>query len=114
MSTLSLTVHEGDDAGSTPDETDTLTTLAQDGCLCWIAVHRPSGDAFIIATPQSDEVTYQATQRLKNERALAGYLSPRWAITATGSTRYQNRYALVYPAFPFQTLAHRLEHPPGT
>ncbi|WP_426607015.1 AAA family ATPase [Pantoea anthophila] len=114
MSTLSLTVHEGDDAGTTPDETDTLTTLAQDGCLCWIAVHRPSGDAFIIATPQSDEVTYQATQRLKNERALAGYLSPRWAITATGSTRYQNRYALVYPAFPFQTLAHRLAHPPGT
>ncbi|WP_418163334.1 trifunctional serine/threonine-protein kinase/ATP-binding protein/sensor histidine kinase [Pantoea vagans] len=112
MSMLSVNVQESDDAGIAIDHFDTLTPLAQDGCLLWMLARCQSGESIIIATSQSDDVTFQATQRLKNERALAGYLSPRWAITATGTTRYHNRYALIYPSFPFRTLAHNLATPP--
>lgn len=112
MSMLSVNFQESDDAGIAIEDFDTLTPLAQDGCLLWMLARRHSGESLIIATGQSDDVTFQATQRLKNERALAAYLSPRWAITATGTTRYLNRYALIYPTFPFRTLANNLATPP--
>lgn len=112
MSMLSVNFQESDDAGIAIEDFDTLTPLAQDGCLLWMLARRHSGESLIIATGQSDDVTFQATQRLKNERALAAYLSPRWAITATGTTRYLNRYALIYPTFPFRSLANNLATPP--
>ncbi|MGJ0480178.1 AAA family ATPase [Pantoea agglomerans] len=112
MSLLSVNFQESDDAGIAIEDFDTLMPLAQEGCLLWMLARRPSGESMIIATGNSDDVTFQATQRLKNERALAAYLSPRWAITATGTTRYLNRYALIYPTFPFRTLANNLATPP--
>ena len=87
MSLLSVTSLESDDAGIAIENFDILMPLAQEGCLLWMLARRQSGESLIIATGKSDDVTFQATQRLKNERALAAYLSPRWAITATGTTR---------------------------
>ena len=112
MSLLSVTSLESDDAGIAIENFDILMPLAQEGCLLWMLARRQSGESLIIATGKSDDVTFQATQRLKNERALAAYLSPRWAITATGTTRYLDRYALIYPTFPFRTLANNLATPP--
>jgi len=112
MSILSINFNENDDAGIAIEDCETLMPLAQQGCLLWMLARRHTGESVIIATANSDDVTFQATQQLKNERALAAYLSPRWAITATGSTRYLNRYALIYPTFPFRTLANNLATPP--
>ncbi|SFO18877.1 Predicted ATPase [Candidatus Pantoea varia] len=112
MSLLSVNFQESDDAGIAIENFDTLMPLAQEGCLLWMLARRPSGESILIATGNSDDVTFQATRQLKNERALAAYLSPRWAIIATGTTRYLNRYALIYPTFPFRTLANNLATPP--
>jgi len=112
MSTASADLQESDDPGIAIETFDSLTPLAQDGCLLWLLARRSSGRPLIIATGKSDDVTFQSTQRLKNERALAAYLSSRWALTAIGTTRYRNRYALIYRTFPFRTLASNLATPP--
>lgn len=72
MSMLSVNFQESDDAGIAIEDFDTLTPLAQDGCLLWMLARRHSGESLIIATGQSDDVTFQATQRLK--------MSERWPL----------------------------------
>ncbi|ADU69243.1 AAA family ATPase [Pantoea sp. At-9b] len=94
-----------------PDEW-VLTPLAQDGSIAWLMGREATGEAFIIATAASDERAFQGAQLLKNELALAPHLMTRWAVKPVGHTRYLGRYALVYPAFPFRSLAGIIAMPP--
>lgn len=83
-----------------------FTPLAQEGAIAWTFCQPPHGaEPFILAGAASEETAFQATQRLKNEFSLRAQLAASWAVTPIGATLHHGRYALVYPAFRFTTLA---------
>nr|WP_310616280.1 AAA family ATPase [Pantoea cypripedii] len=112
MGIISVPQEGNDDAKIILPEEIVLTPLAQDGSIAWLMGRFVSGETVLIATAASDEVAFQATQLLKNELALAPHLAPRWAVKPAGFTRYQGHYALVYPQFPYRTLAGIIGVPP--
>ncbi|MGY5957102.1 AAA family ATPase [Kosakonia sp. BK9b] len=88
------------------------TPLAQEGCIVWMNVRHPwTRDAYILATAVSDDTEPRASQLLKNEYALRPHLDSTWAVKPVASTQYHGRYALVYPAFPFQPLTRITAQP---
>lgn len=111
MSIVSLIPDESDGEGIQLAANTRFTPLAHDGSLLWLHCHQPEAEALILATAASDEIAFQAMQRLKNEFSLASRLSDRWAIKPLGHTRYLNRYALLYPAFSFTPLADAITTP---
>jgi predicted ATPase/C4-dicarboxylate-specific signal transduction histidine kinase len=83
-----------------------FTPLAQEGGIAWtLCQPLHAGETFILASPVSEEATFQATLLLKNEFSLRTQLADSWAIRPLSCTLHHGRYALVYAAFPFKTLA---------
>ncbi|WP_275554646.1 AAA family ATPase [Mixta sp. Marseille-Q2659] len=82
-----------------------FTPLAQEGAIAW-TLGQPlhSGESFILASAAGEERAFQATQLLKHEFSLRMQLSADWAVRPLSATLHHSRYALVYAAFPFQTL----------
>lgn len=111
MSIISVIPSENDDEGITLSDDAKLTLLTQDGCIAWYIGTPSVGEMFILATAASDEVAFQSTQLLKNEFALSTQLSSLWAVKPSGHSRYHGRYSLIYPVFPFRTLAQIIGTP---
>lgn len=111
MSTLSVTPDEsGNDDIRLPADTR-FTPLANDGVVLWLHCHFSDAESKVLATAASDEIAFQTMQWLKNEFSLASQLSASWALRPVGQTRYLNRYALLYPAFPFTPLSDVITTP---
>ena len=92
-----------------------FSPLAQEGNIDWLQCHHATtGETFTLATAGNEASVFQVTQLLKNEYALRASLSERWALKPVGQTHYQGRYALIYKAFNYRTLADVLCLPPGT
>lgn len=104
-----------EDENTCPPQAMSVTPLAQEGSIEWLCgQHVPYGDLFVLATAASEETVFQATQLLKNEFSLREKLAEPWALKPLREGCYQGRYALIYPSFPYRTLADALRQPPGT
>jgi len=91
-----------------------FSPLAQEGNVEWfLCRHAVTGETFVLATAGNEESVFQVTQLLKNEYALRTRLSERWALKPLSHTLCQGRYALIYSAFNYRTLADILSMPPG-
>jgi len=87
----------------------TFSQLAQEGNIDWLLCRNGlNGESFVLATAGNQESIFQVTQLLKNEFALRTRLSESWAVKPHYHTHYQGRYALIYPAFNYRTLADLL------
>ncbi|WP_245840210.1 ATP-binding protein [Pantoea rwandensis] len=92
----------------------TFIPLAQEGNIDWfLGRHASSGETFVLVTASHEESISQVTQLLKNEFTLRGRLSETWSLKPQKQTHYQGRYALIYRAFNYRTLADVLCMPPG-
>ena len=92
----------------------TFSPLAQESNIEWLLCrHASSGETFVLASASNEESISQVTQLLKNEFALRGRLSELWSLKPQKQTHYQGRYALIYRAFNYRTLADVLCMPPG-
>lgn len=93
----------------------TFSPLAQEGNIDWfLGRQASSGATFVLATAGNEESIFQVTQLLKNEFALRAMLSDNWSLKPQKQTYYQGRYALIYRAFNYRTLADVLCMPPGS
>lgn len=89
-----------------------FSPLAQEGNVEWfLCRHAVTGETFVLATAGNEESVFQVTQLLKNEYALRTRLSERWALKPLSHTLCQGRYALIYSAFNYRTLADILSMP---
>lgn len=112
MSHLLLSLDIADDTAFVlPDDTS-YTHLAYGGNVEWLECHLAvSGEVFVLATAASEEAALQITQLLKNEYALRTILTESWALKPLRYTFYRGRYALIYSAFSYRTLANSLPKP---
>ncbi|NIF00378.1 AAA family ATPase [Pantoea sp. Acro-805] len=93
----------------------TFSPLVQEGNIDWfLGRQASSGATFVLATAGNEESIFQVTQLLKNEFALRAMLSDNWSLKPQKQTYYQGRYALIYRAFNYRTLADVLCMPPGS
>ncbi|XXN64702.1 trifunctional serine/threonine-protein kinase/ATP-binding protein/sensor histidine kinase [Enterobacter ludwigii] len=114
MSTLFLSLNISDDAGLVLSDDIVFTPLAQEGQVEWLECrHLISDECFILATAAAEEADFQVTQLLKNEYALRSSLAEGWALKPLRHTLYHGRYALIYGAFSYRTLADYLRLPAG-
>ncbi|MCQ8227444.1 trifunctional serine/threonine-protein kinase/ATP-binding protein/sensor histidine kinase [Pantoea trifolii] len=114
MSTLFLSLNIADDAALVLADDMVFTPLAQEGQVEWIECrHLISGECFVLATAAAEEAVFPVTQLLKNEYALRTLLAESWALKPLRHTLYHGRYALIYPAFHYQTLTDYLRLPAG-
>ena len=87
----------------------TFRQLGQEGNIDWLLCrHVTTGETFVLATAANEESVFQVTQLLKNEYALRASLSESWALKPLQQTLFQGRYALIYKAFNYRTLADLL------
>ncbi|WP_255556749.1 AAA family ATPase [Sodalis sp. dw_96] len=81
-----------------------FSPLAHDGFLSWSWCRHPvDGREYILAAAR-EEREIQAALQLKNEFSLRRELAESWSIKPVAYTLYHGRYALLYDAFPFNTL----------
>uniref|UniRef100_UPI00046A1A8D trifunctional serine/threonine-protein kinase/ATP-binding protein/sensor histidine kinase n=1 Tax=Pantoea sp. IMH TaxID=1267600 RepID=UPI00046A1A8D len=115
MSAIPLTLLSAETEGFLLSEEVIMTPLAQEGSIEWLLCRDTStGETFTLATASSEEAVFQVTQLLKNELSLRDKLSAQWAVKPGGHTYYHGRYALIYPAFNYKTLADSPFLPPET
>ena len=112
MSHLLLSLDIADDTAFVLPEDTAYTHLAYGGNVEWFECHLAvSGETFVLATAASEETALQITQLLKHEYALRTTLTESWALKPLRYTFYRGRYALVYSAFSYRTLANFLPGP---
>ncbi|MBD8164640.1 ATP-binding protein [Erwinia persicina] len=115
MSSLLLSLNSADDAGFTLNEEMIFTPLAQEGNVEWLHARHPlTEEVFVLATAAREEAVLPVTPLLKNEFSLRSKLSPAWSLKPFRHTLYQGRYALMYTAFPYRTLADSVSRTPGS
>lgn len=115
MSTTPQTFNSTDNDEIILSEEITFSPLAQEGNIEWfLCRNASSGDTFVLATACNEESVFHVTQLLKNEYALRHRLSDNWSLRPLKRTYYRGRYALIYRAFNYRTLADLLCMPPGS
>jgi len=115
MSTHSQGLEAGTNDEILLPEEMTFSPLAQEGDTDWILCrHAATGETLVLATAGNEASVLPVTQRLKNEFALRDRLAESWSLKPLKQTHYQGRYALIYSAFTWRTLADELCTPPGT
>lgn len=113
MSSLFLSLNVSDEAAFVLHNELEFSPLAHEGNVEWLlGRHTVSDETCVLATAASEDALYQVTQRLKNEYAIRGRLAESWALKPLCYTSWHGRYALIYPPFPYQTLAGQLRMPP--
>jgi predicted ATPase/signal transduction histidine kinase len=113
MSTTPLALWGSESDEFTLPEEFIVTQLVQAGQVEWLICQDPSGgESWMLATAAGEDRVFPVTQLLKNEFLLREDLSAKWAIKPVAHTLYQGKYALVYPAFSYRTLADLLRQTP--
>ncbi|WP_428944420.1 trifunctional serine/threonine-protein kinase/ATP-binding protein/sensor histidine kinase [Pantoea sp. FN060301] len=109
MSSIPLTLLAAETEDFLLPEEVVMTPLAQEGNIEWLlGRHDASGETFVLATAASEDAVFHVTQLLKNELSLRDKLSGQWSVKPIRHTYYHGRYALIYPAFNYRTLAGSL------
>ncbi|WP_244175111.1 ATP-binding protein [Pantoea conspicua] len=115
MSTNPQALNSAENDEFTLSDDIVFSPLAQEGNIEWIRCrHAVTGEIFVLATAASEASLFQVTQLLKNEYELRDRLAESWALKPLGHTLHQGRYALIYRAFTYRTLADVLCLPAGT